>query len=178
MYYQPPKVIELSGNESKLYQLISDNSNPNMEWPPIAESMESLFILLNKRKAIPVIRLEIFTNPQYAEFQKKSPKQIFESNGTYGNEIIRHPNFLKYLHYFIKGPDLPAEAIKGFCRILNNDTGTSGEILDQLYCHVRFNIRKYDLDHHSAASNFFRLAVELEIEHDPFAIRAAAMSTR
>lgn len=178
MNYQPPEVVELSSEELKLYEKIPDFPDLNMEWFPIAQAMESLSKSLIKRNAIPVIRLQIFADPKYAEIREKSPKQIFESNGTYGDEIFRHPHFLKYLHYFIKGPDLPVEAIKGFCRILNDDAGTSGEILDQLCRHVRSIIRKHDLDRHSAASNFFKLAVEIKFDHDPFSIRKAAMSTR
>ena len=178
MNYQPPKVVELSSEELNLYELIFGSVNSNKEWPPIAIAMESLFKSINKRNAIPKIRLRIFADPKYAEIRNKSTKQIFESNGTYGDEIYRHPHFVKYLRYFIKGPDLPDASIKGFCKILNDDAGTSGEILDQLRRFVRSCVREYGLDRPSAASNFYKLAVELEIDYDPYSIRAAAMSTR
>lgn len=178
MSYQPPQVVDLTNDELKLNQQIPNTINSSMEWEPIAEAMESLFRLLIQRNAIPEIRLRIFSDPEYAEVRKKSPKQIFESNGTIGDEILRHPHFIKYLRYFINGPGLPADVINGFCRILNEDTGTSGGILDQLQRYTRACIRKYGLDRHSAASNFYKLAVELEIEHDPYSIRSAAMSTR
>ena len=178
MIYQAPKVIDLTNDESKLSQRIPNSINPNMEWKPIADAMESLFKSLIKRNAIPEIRLRIFSDPEYAEVHKKSPKQIFESNGTIGDEIFRHPHFIKHIRYFINGPDLPDDVINGFCIILNEDAGTSGEIIDQLQRYTRACIRKYGIDRHSAASNFYKLAVELEIDHDPYSIRSAAMSTR
>ena len=178
MNYQPPKVVELSSEELKLYEQIFGSANSNGEWPPIAIAMESLFKSLTGRDAIPEIRLRIFADPEYAEIRNKSTKQIFESNGTCGDEIYRHPHFMEHLRYFIKGPDLPVTPINGFCKILNDDAGTSGEILDQLRRFVRSCVREYGLDRHSAASNFYKLAVELEIGYDPYSIRTAAMSTR
>ena len=178
MSYQPPQVVELMDDESKLNEQIPDAPNPSKEWKPVADAMESLFRSLIERNAIPKIRLRIFSDPEYAEVRNKSPKQIFESNGTCGNEIFRHPHFIKHLRYLINGPDLLDAVINGFCRILNEDSGTSGEILDQLHRFVRSCIREYGLDRHSAASNFYKLAVELEIDHDPYSIRTAAMSTR
>ena len=178
MNYQPPKVVELTSNELKLYEKIPDFPDPNREWFPIANAMESLFKSLIRRNAIPEIRLRIFADPKYAEIRNKSPKQFFESNGTCGDKIYQHPHFIKHLHYFINGPDLPVSAINDFCKILNDDAGTSGEILDQLCSFVRSCVRKYGLDRHSAASNFYKLAVELEIDYDSFSIRTAAMSAR
>ncbi len=178
MNYQPPEVVELSSDESKLYEKIFDSPNPNREWPPIAYAMGSLFKSLIRRNTIPEIRIHIFANPVYAEIRNKSPKQIFESNGTCGDKIYQHPHFMKHLHYFINGPDLPVSAINGFCKILNDDAGTSGVILDQLCRFVRSCVREYGLDRHSAASNFYKLAVELEIDNDPFSIRTVAMSAR
>jgi len=178
MNYQPPQAVELTDEESKLNEQIPYSPDPSGNWTQIANAMESLFKSLIERNAIPEIRLRIFTDPKYAETRNKSPKQIFESNGTCGDEIYRHPHFIKHLRYFINGPDLPEAVINGFCKILNDDAGTSGEILDQLHRFVRSCVREYGLDRHSAASNFFKLAIELEIDHDPYGIRTAAMSTR
>jgi hypothetical protein len=178
MNYQPPQVVELTRDESKLNEQILDSPDPSKKWTPIADAMESLLKSLIGRNAIPEIRLRIFADPEYAETRNKSPKQIFESNGTCGAEIYRHPHFMKHLRYFINGPDLPAPVINDFCKILNEDAATSGEKVDQLHRFVRSCVREYDLDRHSAASNFYKLAVELEIEYDPYRIRTVAMSVR
>jgi hypothetical protein len=178
MNYQPPQAVELTDDESKLNEQIPDSPGPSGNWTQIANAMESLLKSLIKRKAIPEIRLRVFTDPKYAETRNKSPKQIFESKGVCAKEIYRHPHFIKHLRYFINGPDLPQTVISGFCKILNDDAGTSGEILDQRHRFVRSCVRKYKLDRHSAASNFFKLAIELGIDHDAYGIRTAAMSTR
>jgi len=178
MCYQLPQPVKLTNYESNLNKQIPEFPDHRNEWTPIADAMESLFKSLIERNAIPQIRLRIFADPKYAEIRNKSPKEIFESNGTKGDEIYRHPHFIKHLRYFINGPDLPDAAINGFCKILNDDAGTSAEIQDQLHRFVRLCVREYDLDRHSAASSFYKLAVELKILHDPYSIRNAAMSTR
>ena len=178
MKYNPPKPVELTEAESKWYKEISSTADRVSEWSPIADSMQSLFTSLRERDAIPHIRLRLFTDPNIAEMRGKSPKQVFESNGTSGDAICRHPSFTDYLRYFINGPDLPATAISGFCKILNDDIGTSGMVLDQLLRYVRWCIRNYGLDRKFAASEFYRLAVELDLHFDRHSIRQAALSTR
>ena len=178
MEYEPPRRVELTDEEANLNEQIPSSPDRAVPWGPIADAMESLFKSLIERDAIPAVRLRVFDDPNQAEKRGKSPKQVFESNGTCGDQICRHPHFMEYLRYFMNGPDLPSAAIKGFCKILNDDQGTSGMILDQLHRYVRSCVREYRLDRHSAASQFYRLAVELEIDQDPHGIRTAAMSTR
>jgi hypothetical protein len=177
MKYTPPKQVELLNEESKWFKTISSMSNDN-KWQTIADAMQKLTKSLLKRNAIPEIRLRLFSDPDLAETRSKSSMQIFESNGVTGDAIFRHPHFVKYLHFFINGPELPAVVIKGFCKILNEDMGTSGMLLDQLCKFVRSCVRDNDLDRRSAATEFYRLAVELDIEHDPRTIRKASLSAR
>jgi hypothetical protein len=178
MEYDPPKPIELTKDEAKWNDQISLTLDEKTEWSSqIADSMKSLFESLYERDAIPKIRLRVFEDPVFAETRGKSPKQVFESNGRFGDAICQHPHFIKYLRYFINGPDLPATVISGFCKILNDDIGTSGIILDKLRRYVRSCVREYGLDRISAASEFYKLAVELNID-DRHSIRQAAMSIR
>ncbi len=175
MKYHPPVHVTLNDNEALWYKVISLPHNENVEWESIADAMESLFNSLVTRKAIPNIRLAIFDNPKYAETGKRSPKEVFESNGTRGNYIYRHPHFLKYLIYFIDGPDLPDTVIQGFCKIFNDDYGTSGMLLDQIQKYVRSCVRNFHLDRHTAASEFYKLATELQISSAD-SIRQAALT--
>lgn len=178
MEHTPPRCVELTDEEANLNEQIPSLPDRGVPWEPIAQAMESLFKSLIERDAIPAVRLRVFDDPRLAEKRGKSPKQVFESNGTCGDDIFRHAHFIKYLRYFINGPDLPKAATEGFCKILNDDEGTSGMILDQLHRYVRSCVREYRLDRYSAGSEFYRLAVELGIDHDPHGIRTAAMSTR
>lgn len=62
---------------------------------------------LLSRSVIPEVRFNYFTKPEYnLSNPKKSHEEIFESNGTKGEEILSHPHFLKYLKYFIYGSEL------------------------------------------------------------------------
>ena len=68
-----------------------------------------------ERQAIPDLRIRYFTDPTLNIGLSKSRKEVFESNGTSGADILSHPHFLRHLKYFIYGPDLPVAAIHAFC---------------------------------------------------------------
>lgn len=172
--YVVPRSVPLTPDEVVLREKLQSD----IDWDSRGEAMSRLFKSLRRRNAIPSIRLELFTNSDLAESGQRSPMEIFESNGTRGEEILCHPHFEKHLDYFIDGPELPEETKEEFCRILNDDRGTSGMLLDQLRSCARRHVRKYKLDNHAAARAFYRLAVELNIEFDPKSIRRAALSVR
>jgi len=178
MDYVAPKPIELTDAEAEFYSRIPEISAHD-GWHEVADAMEALVTSLLDRKAVPEIRLRLFCDPDYAETGNKSRQQVFESNGTSGNEIFRHPHFIPYLRYFINGPDLPKPAIEGLCKILNDDVGTSGMVMDQYRKHARTCVRQYGLDPGKAAEEFFRLGVEIGMElHAARTLRDAAKSTR
>jgi hypothetical protein len=165
MDFKPPKSIKLTSKEIQLYDRIPKHPHQGDErWDVTADAMEELFVSLIKRNVIPEVRLRLFCDPDYAEKGKKSPKQIFEANGTSGNDIYRHPHFKKYLHYFITGPALPPNAIDGFCKILNDDEDSSGIVLDQLCKHARSMVRKFGFSTDSAGTDFFRLGIEVGMD--------------
>lgn len=67
------------------------------------------------RKAIPEARVRYFNDPEYfVGGRGSSRRQMFERNGTWGEEIFYHPHFLEYLRYFLNGPDLPRQVIDAF----------------------------------------------------------------
>ena len=178
MDYAAPQSIELTEFESGLYARIPQRPSHD-GWHDVADAMEQLVLSLLDRKAVPEVRLRLFCDPDYAEKGSKSRQQVFESNGTSGNDIFRHPHFIPYLRHFIDGPDLPKDAIDGLCKILNDDMGTSGMLMDQYRKHARASVRKHGLDAGHAATEFFRLGVEIGMEiHDARTLRDAAKSTR
>jgi hypothetical protein len=140
---------------------------------------KALTLSLLERSAIPPIRWAYFTDARYNIGSKKSVQEVFESNRTYGDRIFEHPHFLKYLKYFVFGPDLPERTIRGFCRILDEDAGTTGMLLDSLRRFARSSIREFYLDRKYAAEEFFKLCLECQLrEHFARSIRDAAMQTR
>jgi hypothetical protein len=178
MKYFRPIRVKLTEKEQRLLSILTPIPTDREQWKPIAEAQEILFKSLSKRGVIPEIRLRIFADPEFAEKYGKSPKQHFEANARKGDDIFRHQGFQKYLLYMINGPELPNEVISGFCNILNEDAGTSGEVMSRLHAFVREAVRKHELNPHHAATGFYRLAVELDTEFDAHDIRSQAMSVR
>ena len=183
MKFSPPHSIALTAEESELYAKIdaySKKAHPSHEeWLPVADAMESLVTSLIEREAVPEIRVRLFTDPELAETGNKSRQQVFESNGTSSPDIFRHPHFIPYLKHFIHGPDLPKAAIDGLCRILDDDMGTSGMVLDQYRKHARLMVREYRLDKSRAATEFYRLGIEIGMDqHSAKSLRDAAKTTK
>ena len=130
-------------------------------------SGEAAFKLMKSllaRHAIPEVRIHTFTKP-FPGGRGKSHKDVFEKNGCRGEAIFKHPHFVAYLKYFIDGPALPITTIEGFRKILVEDSGTSGMIMDQLCIFVRADVRKLTLDPGQAREEFWRLAVEVGYSH-------------
>lgn len=175
MEFIPPSTVQLTAEEAQLYAQIP-NVPSHDGWLQVADAMENLFLSLLDRDAIPEIRLKLFFDSAFAETGSKSRQEVFESNGTSGNDIFRHPNFIPYLRYFIDGPRLPRTAIDGLCRILNENIGTSGEVMDQYRQHARAVVRTHRLVSSTAATEFFRLG--LEIGMSDFAARTLRDAAR
>jgi len=141
------------------------------------EKMGQLAESLFARDAIPNARVEWFTNPKInAGGHGKSRRQVFEKNGTTGRDILRHPHFMEYLRYFMNGPDLPKDTIRGFCQIIEDDRGTSGMVLDQIRAYVRREVRDKGLNPSHAADEFFKLAHEIGEPTLAASVRAASKS--
>ena len=121
--------------------------------------------------------MKLFTDPHLAEKGTRSRLAVFEGNGTRGEDIFRHGHFPPYLKHFIEGPDLPKAAIDGLCDILNEDRGTSGEVMDQWRRHARLCVRRFKLSTSRAAPEFFRLGIEVGMDPDDArTLRQAAMT--
>ena len=140
----------------------------------IGELTESLLI----REAIPRCRLAYFTDPALnVGGHGKSRKQVFERTGPSGADMFRDGNFMPYLRYFIDGPELPKPVIDGFCKVVEEDWGTSGMVLDQVMGYVRRQVRQERLGS-DAHEEFFKLAHEINRSDLAEPVRKAALSAR
>lgn len=139
-----------------------------------ADLAESLL----RRGAIPEVRRRYLTDPDLnVGGRGKSRITVFEGNGRHGREILEHPHFLKYLRYFLFGPDLPKSTIERFRNILIDDAGTSGMMLDQLCRSARAEARL--LGRCDAGEEFFKLALECGVDEGVArSVRDAAMRAR
>lgn len=175
------KVI-LNADEQALYDSICWNINELVRRDDRFEQFEKMGELadsLLERKAIPGVRLAYFTDAEMnAGGHGKSRQQVFEKNGTTGRDILRHPHFMAYLRYFISGPDLPKSVVEGFCKVIEDDAGTSGMVLDQIKAFVRKAVRDRGLDPGHAADEFYKLAHEIDRGDLAESVRSAAKSVR
>ena len=124
-------------------------------------------LALLKRQAIPRGRLEYFLNPvTFAGGRGSSRKQRFERNDTSG-DILAHPDFLKYLHYFIHGCNLPQGVIEAFEKEVDRRRGMfTGSDRLEVADFARQLTRSRGLDTHKAPEEFCKLALDCGLAAD------------
>jgi hypothetical protein len=175
---KPPATIELTEAERALAAQIDfdpDRMRLHGRFDEVLEesctAAKQLAMSLLERKAIPQGRLDYFIDPEFNVGSKRSRKEIFEENGTRGDEILEHAHFLPYLKYF---PDLGMNVIEGFCEQVNSDD-------DQqlLRAYARRMVREQKLDRRHASEEFYKLALECRLDEGTArSIRDAARQTR
>lgn len=122
--------------------------------------MEALASSVLERGGVPAVRIAYFTDPEFNPGGRgKSRQDIFERNGTSGDEILKHPHFLKHLEYFVCGPDLPVEAIAKFKSEASSGHLSGSDVIG-LIPYARSCVRENKLEPLQAADEFFKLAVE------------------
>lgn len=177
-----PGRIALTDAEARILAQIdfSPSGHDASSWGPIGAASLALMDSLVARKGIPTRRLRLFTDPRcFVGGHGRSHLETFEKNGTRGDDVFRHPHFvLKYLRFFIDGPDLPGPLVAAFggeVRACGNIT--SGDI-DTLCKVARRLAREYGLNH-LAVEEFFRLALDCDLDAgDARAIRDAVQTLR
>ena len=161
--------IELTAEEQTLLEQISFTDHDHQILRKSCQAAGKLSESLFDRHAIPEIRIEYFINPKYNIGRNKSRKEIFEDNGTKGLDILYHGNFLKYLRYFIFGPDLPSALIDEFCTKIDEDN---------LPAVARKLVRKYGLNSREASEEFYKLCLECNLEWESRSVRDSVRSVR
>jgi len=175
--------VKLNKKEQKLFDAIEWDIDVAMEWEfgkrianfdQIGQLAESLL----KREAVPEIRLRMFDDPDLNPGGRgKSRLQNFRNNGNSLEETLRHADFVPWLRYFLIGPDLTEPRIQGFLKIVKEDHGTEGMVVDQLTKYVRKETRQMGRDSH-APQEFFRLCHEVGKPQWAEFVRKAAMEAR
>lgn len=126
------------------------------------ERVLTLLAALEARGAIPEHRVRYFTHPDYYPGgRKRSLKEIYEDNGTRGDDIARHPPFVKIMRYFLNGPDLSASVKREFSDAVQHAGGeiTGSEVIEVANAARRIT-REHGLQPHAASDEFFKLALE------------------
>jgi hypothetical protein len=156
------KAVQLTFEEAHLRKQMDEELSSTR--PYSGKAAHELLKSLHARGAIPEARLRTFSDP-FPGGRGKSHYDVFVRNGCTGDAIFEHPHFVKYLRYFLDGPALPASTIEGFRKILIEDSGTSGMVMEQLCRFVRAETRSLRLGRGVAKEEFWRLALELDYPH-------------
>lgn len=129
------------------------------------------------RGAIPEQRLRYFFDPDY-HIGKRSRCQIFESNGTVGDEIFGHGNFLRHLRYFVHGSALTDYAKQTMSDAVGDPAHFTGGDLEPIRKLARATARRQGLNS-SAADDFFQLMNDLGLNADhAHSVRHTILSLR
>jgi hypothetical protein len=158
--------VRLTSEEEALRIQINFNPAPgdNPVWEASGKASRALMKSLIARKAIPEVRMRFFCDPDFnVGGTKLSHLQIFERNGTQGDDIFSHPHFMAYLRYFLEGPRLPSNVIAAFQqRVSECGDVSSGDIIP-LGEFARRQVRENKLDVGTAAEEFYKLALECDL---------------
>lgn len=158
-------------------------------WEPVANLMDSLV----RRQAILAHRLEWWTNPELNTGSNRSRRDRFEENSRADSphDIYTHPQFLKHLHYFVFGPNLPPDFIEKFNAWLASSPEPVSPIdfyggNDQIAelrrvarLAARTAVREYRMSKPNAAEELCKLSLELGFDTDTaLSVRRYAMKIR
>lgn len=126
------------------------------------EIMRSLL----QRNAIPEVRLRYFEDPAFRTGRiKGSYRALFERNKTTGDDIYRHPNFLRHLRYFLSGAELPRNVIDTFFQKAQSYGHVGPSDALELGGLARDLSRKFGLsvDTEATAEEFYKLSLDCGI---------------
>lgn len=128
------------------------------------KNCKELATSLLKRNAIPKSRLCYFSDPKHnLSNPRKSHKQIFEGNGKKGTAILEDPSFLKYLKYFIFGPNLPETLLSELYRIKAKSV-YDDDFKDIALPHIRSYFKRSSLTAKELSDEIYKVCLDLEIE--------------
>jgi hypothetical protein len=169
--------IDLNADEAVLLGRINFDTREHDAIKQSCAASAELMPLLLDRDAIPAERLAYFTDPDCFD-GKRSRLNVFEGNGTRGDEVFEHPNFLKHLRYFVHGSGLPLKVKQAMREVVGDpESFTSGD-LEPVRVLARKLVRQEGLNITSADA-FFQLTLDLGLSPDQaHSVQKAVKSTK
>ena len=169
--------IDLTAEESALLAQINFVGRAHDDLRRSCAAAGQLTPLLLDRNAIPAQRLLYFTDRDHHD-GKRSRVEVFERNGTTGDDILVHGNFLRHLRYFVHGADLPPPLQQTMQEAVGDaEHFTSGD-LEPIRTLARQLCRAHGLNS-SHADAFFQLMIDLDLGADhAHSVRRAILSVR
>ncbi len=172
--------IDLAQHEQTLVARIDFDPRPGVDWENIADAVDELVKLLLERKAIPEARLKFVADAKYnIGGHGSSRAEIIERNGK-PLPLFRNPAFLKYLHYWLYGPDLDTAVIKAFqTKVIECGNPFTGSDAIEVADFARQLTRSHNVDRHNAPTEFYKLALDCGLDADDARIvRDSVMKAR
>lgn len=153
--------ITLTERERELLAGLSfDTQWSHEDWKRMSPLMTELAHSLIARQAVPEARWRYFADPECNPGGRgRSRRDVFERNGTIGDAILGHGNFVKLLEYFLYGPELPREIAATFKEAAWGGNLSGSDVLD-LAPAARAIVRRNRLNPSEASEEFFKLALE------------------
>lgn len=185
--------IDLAQEEEALLGRIDFRTRDHETYLSNREPVASLMDSLDRHQAIPAHRLEWWTNPELNTGSNKSRRDRFAENtkANSPHDIYTNPHFLKHLHYFVFGPNLPPDFIELFNALLASSPeslssadfyGGNDEIAELrrvTRLAARTAVREYRMGKPNAAEELCKLSLELGFDADTaLSVRRYAMVTK
>ncbi|TAJ14054.1 hypothetical protein DMA11_06790 [Marinilabiliaceae bacterium JC017] len=162
--------IELTHVEQEQYDL-AFKFNPKKDYEENQNSLDALQALTESiiaREAIPKNRLKYFIDREYQHGRTKmTRKEVFESNGTKGKKMFRHPHFIKYVDYFINGAKISLNVYE-VAKSIADSQSFQDEAIQKIYDYLKSSglIPKEKNSKNKFADEIFKLAVDLGFDSD------------
>lgn len=175
--------IELFKEELELYKKVEEFNLKSsfLKRQNSLNALKNLTQILLERNAIPEDRIKYFTDENYQTGRTtKSRFEVFRSKRQSDDEILRDPNFIKYLRFFINGADISEVIEKEAIRIFENPI-YHDDAIQELFIFIKS--RKYipvdNSERKRFAEELFKLVVDLKCElQQCFNLRSKVMSIK
>lgn len=160
--------IELTSEEENLFET-AQRLNSYNEFHINSRAIHAahgMMLLLFKRDGIPDNLINFFIEPKYQiGGLKKSRKAIFESNGTSGNDIFKHPHFIKCLIFFVNSANICKELYEFSIDAMKRNH-FQGEARDEIIDMIKTKYSKYSNKEQGRkfGEEVFKLAVDVGFE--------------
>ena len=131
-----------------------------------------LAVSLMERDAVPKHRRKFFDEPEHNMGQSQSVRAVLQARNGAGDQLYEQSGFLKYLRYFICGPELPEKVERAFRRELEERGGTGHRRLVGKVKEMTRNINATE----DQREKFYQQALEFGLDAE--AAREIAMAVK
>lgn len=156
-------IIILTNEEQDIWDFARDKNLEDVtseeQKIEILLSYEKLIKSLLERKAIPEVRLDYFTKPEY---NLHNPNRSRWDSFKNLEKPSQHPPFYKHLKYFIEGPCIPNQLLNTINQIRAKHPYYPSDSLDEVKNTVRIYLKSNPEEKQNLAKELYKLYIELD----------------